>query len=83
MSRSQYGNKHEWKEVKREAVEMWRQEWGEDLNGPLYGKGNTLQERWLSLSQADRDYYISCVRDEWGWGKVSGREYAYTSIGWR
>lgn len=80
---SQYGNKYEWKEVKREAIEMWRQEWGEDPHGPLYGRGDTLEERWNSLSQEDRDYYISYIRDEFGWGKISTREYAGRAYGWR
>lgn len=43
----------------QEAMEGWRQEWGEDPEGPLYGRGDTLEDRWNSLSDRDRNYYRS------------------------
>lgn len=50
--------------IEREAMDFWRQEWGEIPDGPLYGKGDTLEERWESLSDYDRNYYISYVESE-------------------
>lgn len=50
--------------VEDKAIDFWRQEWGEEPNGPLYGKGETLKDRWESLSKYNKDYYRSYVRSE-------------------
>lgn len=54
-------------QLETKAREMWREEWGEIPDGPLYGTGETLEDRWESLSEHDRDYYRGCVRDDLGW----------------
>lgn len=51
-------------ELEKAAMDLWRREWGEDPSGPLYGTGDTLEERWRSLSNDDRRYYTSCAISE-------------------